>query len=336
MELSALLGESVDLSVVRALANTDPTSAFKLLKESGLYEKAKQFGFTGTTLLGEAAGGIDMEQLAAPNLEKTPGRMPSNQEFLNKLTEAQKNLVIDKAFIEIKKEAAMSMFELAQTEIMRKDKGAIGIAGEMIRQDAQNFLKEQYAKIIASGEIAPEMYEKMRENMPFGIGNLMPEWENGPLMYLSKQAGIFDEDTGKDYLKNPKQFKPIDYLPGITNKTSTQAGIDNLMPGGQKYDFTKSNQINEAIKTQQKNQEKITNNSNLQTTALTGASNSLQSINTQTILQTQLLQNIQALTAATSNLANVGLGDMKLLLDGKEVKNRIERVYVQEKGKTRN
>jgi len=35
-------------------------------------------------------------------------------------------------------------------------------------------------------------------------------------------------------------------------------------------------------------------------------------------------------------LANVGLGDMKLLLDGKEVKNRIERVYVQEKGKTRN
>jgi len=336
MELSALLGESVDLSVVRALANTDPTSAFKLLKESGLYEKAKQFGFTGTTLLGEAAGGIDMEQLAAPNLEKTPGRMPSNQEFLNKLTEAQKNLVIDKAFIEIKKEAAMSMFELAQTEIMRKDKGAIGIAGEMIRQDAQNFLKEQYAKIIASGEIAPEMYEKMRENMPFGIGNLMPEWENGPLMYLSKQAGIFDEDTGKDYLKNPKQFKPIDYLPGITNKTSTQAGIDNLMPGGQKYDFTKSNQINEAIKTQQKNQEKVANNSNLQTTALTGAATSLNSINTQTILQTQLLQNIQALTAATSNLANVGLGDMKLLLDGKEVKNRIERVYVQEKGKTRN
>ena len=65
------------------------------------------------------------------------------------------------------------------------------------------------------------------------------------------------------------------------------------------------------------------------------AGKSLQSIDAQNILQTQLLQNIQALTAATSNLANMGMSDIKLLLDGKEVKSRIEKIAIQEKGKMR-
>jgi hypothetical protein len=61
----------------------------------------------------------------------------------------------------------------------------------------------------------------------------------------------------------------------------------------------------------------------------------LEMIGAQSTLQTQLLQNIQALTVATANLGNIGLGDMKLLLDGKVVKSRIEKITTQQNGKTR-
>jgi hypothetical protein len=105
-----------------------------------------------------------------------------------------------------------------------------------------------------------------------------------------------------------------------------------LTPGGQKYSFETSNKLAAATA---KMQEKATTSLDSQGKLLQSSDASLKMINAQSTLQTQLLQNIQALTAATSRLGNIGLGDMKLLLDGKEVKSRIEKIKIQEKGKTK-
>lgn len=333
MELSAILGESVDLSVARSLANTNPAAAFKLIKESGLYEKAKAFGFIGTDALGKAAGGIDMEQLAAPNLEKTPGRMPSNEEFLNKLTEAQKNLRIENARISIENARELATeYTPLETKLLRGDAQAIGVAGELIRQDAQNFLKETGAKTGGFFDANTKVMNEIKNRIPFG--SMIPDIPSFSAAF-GRYTGAYDKSTGtKSYTSHfNDKLKTYEYLPGM-GVSSTTAGVQNLqrMSTGApaKYDFSKANKIAE------QQQQKITDNSNLQVKSMSDSSMLLRNIDSQTTLQTQLLQNIQALTAATSRLGNIGLGDMKLLLDGKEVKSRIEKIKIQEAGKTRN
>jgi hypothetical protein len=335
MSLSAMLGENVDLSEARALfAAGKNDEAFGVLKSSGILQKAQSQGLFAMQALQSALGGMDLEQLAAGKYEKEAFKMPSNQQFLDKLTEAQKNLRIENAFIELTKSAVLSEFELEQTKILRGDKEAINIAGELIRQDAQSFLKEQYAKLFVGGDMAKDAYNAIIEQLPAGLGKLAPTWENGPMTWLGKQVGIYDKSTGTDYMKNPMKSEKVNYFPGVsTNMTPNQAAISNLTPGTQKFDFSGYNKY---LEVQEKQNKEVSSNAPIQTKVLQMAATSLQSINAQSTLQTQLLQNIQALTAATSKLGNIGLGDMRLLLDGKEVKSRIEKIRIQEKGKTRN
>lgn len=333
MQLSAMLGENVDLSEARALFNAGRNDeALASLKKSGIYEKAAQFGLIGTNMLSETLGGMGMSQLAGGKYEKESFKMPTNQEFLDRLTEAQKNLTIDNAVIDIKKSARMAEFDAKETMILRGDKRSIELAGKIIQQDAQSFLKEQYAKLLAGGEIAVDAYNTIKENLPYGAGNLLPDYEQGPGMWMAKKMGMYSKSTGRDYLKNPVSSEKIDYYPGVNGMTSTQAAVSNLTPGAQKFDFTGHNKF---LEVQKEQTEQISKNSPIQTKVLQMAAISLKSIDTQSTLQTQLLQNIQALTAATSGLANIGMGDMKLLLDGKEVKSRIEKIYIKEKGKTK-
>ena len=335
MSLSAMLGENVDLSEARALfAAGKNDEAFGVLKSSGILQKAQSQGLFAMQALQSALGGMDLEQLAAGKYEKEAFKMPSNQQFLDKLTEAQKNLRIENAFIELTKSVRLSDFELKQTKILRGDKEAINIAGELIRQDAQSFLKEQYAKLFVGGDMAKDAYNAIIEQLPAGIGKLAPTWENGPMTWLGKQVGVYDKSTGTDYMKNPMKSEKVNYFPGVsTNMTPNQAAISNLTPGTQKFDFSGYNKF---LEVQEKQNKEVSSNAPIQTKVLQMAATSLQSINAQSTLQTQLLQNIQALTAATSKLGNIGLGDMRLLLDGKEVKSRIEKIRIQEKGKTRN
>ena len=335
MQLSAMLGESVDLSEAMALFNAGRNDeALASLKKSGIYEKAAKFGVIGTNMLSEAIGSLPMSQLAGQKYEKESFKMPTNQEFLDKLTEAQKNLTIQNAYIDVSKSIELEMYQKEETKVLRGDKESIRLAGKIIQQDAQNFLKEQYAKLLAGGEGVVDIYNKIKEKMPYGTGDLLPDIEQGPGMWFAKQAGAFSEFTGRDYMKSPikMQTDPLNYFPGINGMTSTQTGINNLIPGTQKYDFTGYNKF---LEIQKQQTEQISNNAPIQTKALQIAATSLQSINTQSTLQTQLLQNIQALTVATSNLGTIGLGDMKLLLDGKEVKSRIEKIRIKEKGKTK-
>ena len=335
MELSAMLGENVDLSEIRAkFMMGDTPGALADLKSSGLLEKAQSQGMFAIQALSGALGGMDLQQLAAGEYEKDSFKMPTNQEFLNKLTEAQKNLRIQNARITIEKQQEMATgYNVIETAILRGDKKAIEIAGKIIQQDAQNFLKEQAAKLGAGADLFIDQYNFIRDLIPGG--NLLPE--GGSItQYIAKKAGAYSKSLGRDYNKSPyysqDNIQKYEYLPGITPISSTEAGIRNLTPGsGQKFSFETANKIQEA----QKNQQKIANNSDTQSKSLMVAGKSLQSIDAQNILQTQLLQNIQALTAATSNLANMGMSDIKLLLDGKEVKSRIEKIAIQEKGKMR-
>lgn len=334
MELSAMLGENVDLSEIRAkFMMGDTPGALADLKSSGLLEKAQSQGMFAIQALSGALGGMDLQQLAAGEYEKDSFKMPTNQEFLDKLTEAQKNLRIQNARISIENQQEMAGYNAIETMILRGDKTAIEIAGKIIQQDAQNFLKEQAAKLGAGADLFIDQYNFIRDLIPGG--NLLPE--GGSItQYIAKKAGAYSPSLGTDYNKFPAYSKDkiqkYEYLPGITPISSTEAGIRNLTPGsGQKFSFETANKIQEA----QKNQQKIANNSDTQSKSLMVAGKSLQSIDAQNILQTQLLQNIQALTAATSNLANMGMSDIKLLLDGKEVKSRIEKIAIQEKGKMR-
>jgi hypothetical protein len=62
---------------------------------------------------------------------------------------------------------------------------------------------------------------------------------------------------------------------------------------------------------------------------------SLSKIDKSSNAQTGLLQNLQTIMATMSNLTDPTLG-LKLVIDGKDVKSRIEKIQAREKGKTKN
>ena len=60
----------------------------------------------------------------------------------------------------------------------------------------------------------------------------------------------------------------------------------------------------------------------------------LEQINTNSTALVRLTENIQTLTATMADLP-LGFAGMKLSIDGKDVKSRIEKLQTQEKGKTK-
>ena len=103
MELSAMIGERVDLSSVMAKFNAgDREGAFKELKSMNLYEKTKSAaGVIGLNQLKSTLGGMGLSELMAGVYEKDKkGQgLESNASFLSKATGAQKQLSIDNAII---------------------------------------------------------------------------------------------------------------------------------------------------------------------------------------------------------------------------------------------
>lgn len=104
MELSAMLGENVDLSEARALFAAGRTDeAFGVLKTSGVLEKAQSQGLFGTQALSAALGGMDLQQLGAGKYETgTKAGIVSNQQFLDTFQEAMRTLNVENAVISAK------------------------------------------------------------------------------------------------------------------------------------------------------------------------------------------------------------------------------------------
>jgi len=103
MELSAMIGERVDLSSVMAKFNAgDRDGAFAELKSMNLYEKTKNTaGVIGLNQLKSMLGGMGLTELMTGAYEKgqTGQSLESNASFLSKATGAQKQLSIDNAII---------------------------------------------------------------------------------------------------------------------------------------------------------------------------------------------------------------------------------------------
>lgn len=291
MQLSAMLGENVDLSEVRALifAN-DIEGAQRAFNATGLAEKARAQGLFATDMLQKAVGSsIQMGGLAAKYQPGQKINAPSNAAFLDTLKDSNATFNIKSAILQIKQMGEMGEFDLAKLILEKTDTVAQGIEAQKITQDAINFTRTQFAK---GSELVNTMF-------------------------LSKITGIQNNPFGNttDNVKNVNPIKTIQKGP----ITPSNRGVDyiNRVPD-------KQQELIDLGKEAQKNQQKITTNANSQTT-------SLQTIDSQSALQTQLLQNIQALTAATSRFSELKFGDMKLLLDGKEVKSRIEKISTQQK-----
>lgn len=333
MELSAMLGENVDLSEARALfAAGKNDEAFGVLKSSGILEKAQSQGLFGTQALSAALGGMDLQQLAAGKYETGPKTgIVSNQQFLDTFTEAMRNLNVENANISAK-------FALLATGIDTKELKTLysgDVNAMMVGLQAQQIQNQ------AMGQIMIGVAEKV--NMATQGAKLTAAGAAGVTGMAGYFAGLNTYNMG--YMDGGALsyggLKPGGIGVNQSVNTPSNKGVDNvkkgsITPSNKGVDFIsrvpdRQQELIDLGKEAQKNQQKITTNADSQTKSLTGASTSLKTIDSQSALQTQLLQNIQALTAAASRFSELKFGDMKLLLDGKEVKSRIEKIQTQQK-----
>jgi len=282
MQLSAMLGENVDLSEEMALiAAGKPQEAYKLLKQSGLLEKAQSQGIFATDLLNSI---FPTMQLGAREYEKTPtGGIVSNQQFLDTFEKATLQQKIESAELDINR--AIIRMGAAQLEYGLIEK--VGLDEQIARLDLKSseeqikkFLETEFQQVVTDG-----LFSFPRTMFPTVLPKESP---------LNKN-------------KNPYEYNPM-FTPGSNYEFKKTA------PTQTKIAITDSQAIVKPL-----------DESNQSLKKIDLASNS----------QVELLKNIQALTAATSGLANMTAGDIKLFMDGKEVKNRIEKITTQEKGKMR-
>lgn len=338
MELSAMLGENVDLSEARALfAAGKNDEAFGVLKSSGILEKAQSQGLFGTQALSAALGGMDLEQLAAGKFEKGDSKgIVSNQTFLNSLQDALKNLRIDVANIEITRANQKLM------QVDRLENALIYSSGEVLRLAATKKTEQINTDI----EVV-KAQTKTLANMGMGPGGIMDEMVYGAGLTTNVPGypGFMINKDGLDATSN-LPYKSLSQL-GKNPATSLTTMQDNGYYGLQRPTYqgttgvggTSSAASGMAVGIDSSNTGKSIDAQSATLVKILDRNHKsmiqLEMIGAQSTLQTQLLQNIQALTVATTNLGNIGLGDMKLLLDGKVVKSRIEKLSIQEKGKTK-
>ncbi len=141
MQLSALLGENVDLSEVRALfaANRAP-EAYAKLKSSGILEKAQNSGLFGTNLLSGALMNMPLEQVAAQPYEKgkTGKGIVSNQEFLKAFQDAAKQQKIDSAIVDVER----AVIRMRGADLERGLIESVGLDAEMTELESKKIREE--------------------------------------------------------------------------------------------------------------------------------------------------------------------------------------------------
>lgn len=297
MQLSAIIGEKVDLSIPMALfAANKPEDAFKELKESGILDKAQAKGIQATNLLNQI---FPVLQLGAKNYE--PGKMgeglKSNQDFLKTLQDSLKDFEIDSAIINVKRAGLRELTQFdpgnannlsVNQQIAKLKEGAFADAYASF-VDIQKFAVRE-GTIIGNipgfkpvEKILRGLTETMQSQVDFGyLPNKFPS-------STEKSKGLTPFQTQGNAQQEKENLDKF--------KKSMQAEIDNLP------------KIKEMS---------VSSNESLKKIDL--ASNS----------QTGLLQNLQTIMATMAKLTDPTLG-LKLFIDGKDVKNRIEKIQKQEK-----
>jgi hypothetical protein len=149
MELSAMIGERVDLSSVMAKFNAgDRDGAFAELKSMNLYEKTKNAaGVIGLNQLKGMLGGMGLTELMTGAYEKNEkGQgLESNASFLSKATGAQKQLSIDNAIITAEYALLTTQkVEMAQIGAEFYSKLSEGINVLLAQQTQQKFMGQVY------------------------------------------------------------------------------------------------------------------------------------------------------------------------------------------------
>jgi hypothetical protein len=308
-------------------AQGESAAGLQSLRDSGILEKAQSKGIQAVALLDSI---FPVDQLAAGFLEKGQSAgIKSNKEFLSANKEAERVSRISNAIFEIDRaiirltdenlEQGLVFSQSKNQEITRLELAKLGT-------ELQKFIEIEFSSLVQG--LNPM-------NLPStltGISRLVAPATDYGMLGTNLVPGGYGTSAQRtftipDEIKKNAQ-NPIQYIPGMSGISSTQAAISNLTPGSQKYGFETANKLAEVTT---KSQEKTHTTLESQYKILESSDTSLKMINTQSTLQTQLLQNIQALTAAASRFNELKFGDMKLMLDGKEVKSRIEKLTTQQK-----
>jgi hypothetical protein len=258
-------------------------------------------------------GGMDLSQMAGQKYETGPKKgLKSNKEYLSSLKSAAETQKMDSATFDV----GRAIIRLTQKDL---EQGLIYDIGQ-----SANITRLELTKMgVAISKFVDVELQTLIDAVKNPLGTV-----KGAFNLLSRQGQTFPKNV-QEVVRANSGVK--EFVPGLSGVSSTEAGISNLTPGGQKYSFKVAQQLEESAKAQEKGYTVLDSQSKI----LESSDMSLKMINSQSTVQTQLLQNIQALTAVTSRLGDIGLGDMKLLLDGKVVKSRIEKIRIQEKGKTK-
>jgi len=319
MQLSTMLGENIDLSEVMALFASDrPDEAFKVLKQSGILEKVQNSSMQARETFNSL---FPMMQLAGPKYELGPKQsLKSNQEFLKANQEALKQFEIKNAIINVERGGLRELLQYApgnlgdesvNQQLAKLREGAFADAmGTMI--DIQKFaLKE--GKIV--NEI-PLLGGPLKSAL-----DLVEQPDSIYNPYLSGQFPKYNEKTkGTTPFQNPyigaspqdiKRAEQRKKLEGIIRELEKSTPQDGKIKGG------------------------LFNLSEVFSKPMSMSNESLSKIDKSSNAQTGLLQNLQTIMATMSNLTDPTLG-LKLVIDGKDVKSRIEKIQAREKGKTKN
>jgi|688.fasta_scaffold87765_1 hypothetical protein len=316
MELSAMLGENVDLSEARALfAAGKDDEGFKSLKDSGILEKAQAQGIFAVDLVNSL---FPAQQLAKQPLEKgASAGIKSNEDFLKTLQNSLKDFEIGSAIINVQRAGLRELLQFAPG-----NKGDESV-NQQLAKLRENAFSDAISTLVDIQKFA------LREGKIIGEVPVLGPPLKSALDLIEQPSGINNPYiTGKFPKNNDKLFGTTPFL-NQTNPQGTPAEqkerlkkaieeIKNSMPKGgvikgSTFDFNMSEVISQPLK--------ISNTS-------------LKSIDVQSTTQTGLLQNLQTIMATLANFTDPTFG-LKLLIDGKDVKSRIEKIKIQEKGKTK-
>ena len=312
MQLSAMLGERVDLSEVRALiAANDIEGAQRAFNATGLADKARAQGIFSTDMLQKAVGSaIQMGALAPKYQSGQSVNTPSNAAFLDTFKNAEATFNIKSAILQVKQMGEMSEFDLNKLILEKTDVGAQGIEAAKITQDAINFGRTVVAK---GSELVNTMFLSKTtgiQNNPFGtptdnVKNANPKVTNS------------GTDTIKPYT-GPDVLGDL-YGPQKTNSPTIQSGKG----------------IDYVAKAQMQGQRVITDNLPAQTKVMQNTDLKLKELNTKSETSIQLLKSLRDLTAIMMDPDRAKNFNVQLNMDGKQIHNVLIRNTENLKGTTK-
>ena len=329
MELSAILGERVNLSTIRALFNAyKGDEGFRLLKSSGLLQKAQARGPQAVATLEKAIQGMDLQQLgAAPYVEGKKINTPSNVGFLQSLQDSLKNLQIATAYLDIDKLLDVADYEAYETKLLRGDRTALDVAGQIKQNEVASFFRKVIAMLSAPGGLSQEIYDKIKEKTPQPFRAFMPDAPPGSADDIGKLTEKVTKALGYDLYPD---------VPGRKGKRG--AGYDNVKypkaPLVFERDFKGPNNMDFFNNGSQPNVSTgkgidYFNRSPLQQQEIVKVAKmqdaKLEELNNKNETSIELLKSLRDLTAIMMDPDRTKDFDVKLNIDGKQIHNVIIR-----------